>query len=245
MINLITQNPIVALIIAIVPVVAVMWKVFHELYVKPRDFRIDSLKDDMARLNSQLEEFRNLRETRVVTGHADRSSQIEARPTDSKSLENPPMPIAQSILGSGSPADQIAARPTDSKPPDKGPLPITQPTQDSKSPADSLAVFYERWTDPSITKLQKQKFERDWTGKDVRWVVSVESVSEASHGNIAVGVRDGAPEKFTAPRAVCLFSDRDAEMLLSLRPNDPIVVTGNIREFFVCPVLNALTLERV
>ena len=216
MIELITQNPIIALILGIVPVAAVMWKVFHALYVKPRDFRIDSLKEEIARINSQLQELRNLRETRVVTdqGHADAPSQIEARPTDSEPLEKPPRPIAQSIQG-------------------------------SSSPANSLAGLYERWTDPSMTKLQKQKFERDWTGKDVRWVVSVNSVSEASHGNISVTVRDGALDRFAAPRAIFSFSERDAEKLVSLQADDLIVVTGKIREFFLYPTLDALTIERV
>jgi hypothetical protein len=215
MTELITQNPILSLILAIATVTGVMWKIFHELFVKPRDFRIDMLKEDNARVSSQLEEFRNLRETRVITGqgHADGSSQIEARPTDSKLLEKPPLPIAQS-------------------------------TQGSKSPVDSLAVFYERWSDPSITKLQKQKFERDWTGKDVRWVVSVESVSEASHGKIFVSVRDGARTQFNAPRAFLIFTERDAEVLLTLQPDDPIVVTGKICDFLLVPMLDALTVKR-
>jgi hypothetical protein len=215
MTELITQNPIVALIMIIVPVAGVMWKVFHELYVKPRDFRIDLLKEDMARVSSQLEEFRNVREARVIAGEGDpdESSETETRPTDSKPLK-------------------------------KAPLPIAQVTQDSKTPADSLAVFYERWSDPSFTKLQKQKFERDWTGKDVRWVVSVDTVSEASHGNILVSARDGAPDRFSAPRAILIFSDRHTEVLLSLQPGDTIVVTGRIREFFLGPMLDGLTVER-
>lgn len=246
MTEFITQNPILALIVTIVPVAAVMWKVFHELYVKPRDFRIDLLKEDMARLSSQLGEFKKLREERVVTGqgHGDGSSQIEAWPTDLKPLEKGSLPIAQSTQGSKNPTDQIQTGPTDSKPPEKGPLRIAQSTQDSKNPADSLAVFYERWSDPSITELQKQKFERDWTGKDVRWAVSVDSVSKASHGNILASVRDGPRDKYAAPRATVVFSERDAEVLLSLQPGDPIVVTGKIREFFLGPMLDALTVER-
>lgn len=216
MTEIITQNPIVALILITVPVAAVMWKIFHELYVKPRDFRIDLLKEDIARVSSQLEEFRNLREVRAIggQGRADESPQIEARLTDSKPLE-------------------------------KVPLPITPSTQGSKTPADSLAALYERWSDPSITKLQKQKFERDWTGKEVRWVVSVDSVSEASHGKILVSARDGARDNFSAPRAILVFFERDAEVLLILQPGDPIVVTGTIREFFLGPMLDALTVERV
>jgi hypothetical protein len=212
MTELITQNPIVAFILTVASVVAVAWKVLHELFVKPRDFRIDLLSEDVARLTRQLES----REVRVIAGqgHADESSQIEARPTDSKPLEKAPLPIAQS-------------------------------TQGSKTPADSLAVFYERWSDPSITKLQKQKFERDWTGKDVRWIVSVDAVSEASHGNILVSARDGAADKFSAPRAMLRFSDKPfAEMLLSLQPGDQIVVTGKIRDFFLSPTLDALTIDR-
>lgn len=245
MTEIITQNPIVALILIIVPVAAVMWKIFHELYVKPRDFRIDLLKEDMARLSSQLEDFRNPR-VRVISGesNADVSSPIEAVPTDTKPHAKAPLPIAQSNQGSKTTGDRIEARSTDSKLPEEGPLLIVQSSEGSKTPADSLAAFYERWSDPSITKLQKQKFERDWTGKDVRWVVSVDSVGEASHGNILVSVRDGARDDFSAPRAILVFSERDAEVLLSLRSGDPIVVTGKVREFFLGPMLDGLTVDR-
>ena len=166
-----------------------------------------------------------LSETRVVTeqGHADGSSQIVMRAIDSKQVEKPPMPIAQSIHGSRIAPDRIANQPTDSKPPEKGPLAITQRLQGSKSPADSLAVFFERWTDPSMTKLQKQKFERDWTGEDVRWIVSVYTVSEASNGRIHVAVRDSALDKFAVPLALLIFDERHAEMLQSLQVGDPIV----------------------
>lgn len=215
MTEFIAQNPILALMVTIVPVAAVMWKVFHELYVKPRDFRIDLLKEDMARVSSQLDELRKLREGRVVTGqgHGDGSSRIEARPTDSTPLE-------------------------------KAPLPIVQPTQGSKTPADSLAVFYERWSDPSITELQKQKFERDWTGKDVRWAVSVELVNKASHGIVLVSVRDGPRDNLATPRAMLVFTEHNEEVLLSLQLRDRIVVTGKIREFFIKPMLDVLRVER-
>jgi len=244
--DLITQNPIVVLILIIVPVAGVMWKVFHELYVKPRDFRIDLLKEDMTRLSSQLEEFRNPREARVISaqGNADGSFQIEASPTDSKALERTALLIARSGQAPETPVDPIAARSTNSKPPEKGALLIARSNPNSQTPADSLAVFYERWSDPSITKLQKQKFERDWAGKEVRWVVSVDSIGEASHGNILVSARDGARDDFSAPRAMLVFSERDAEVLLSLRPGDAIVVTGKIREYFLGPMLDALTVER-
>jgi hypothetical protein len=41
-----------------------------------------------------------------------------------------------------------------------------------------------------------------------------------------------------------VFPERDADMLLSLQPDDPIVVTGKIRDFFLSPMLDALTVER-
>jgi len=247
MTELITQNPILSLILATATVTGVMWKVFHELYVKPRDFRIDMLKEDMARLSSQLEELRNLRETRVVaeSGLAGGSSKTEAQSNDPKTLEKRPLSVSRSAERPPRPADRIEQRPTDSQSLATSSLPTAKSTQSSKSPADSLAAFYEHWSDPSITKLQKQKFERDWTGKDVRWVVSVEYISEASHGNIFVSVRDGPRDKFTTPRAMLIFSERKVELLLSLQPGDPIVVTGKIREFIINPMLDALTVERV
>jgi hypothetical protein len=247
MTDLITQNPIVALVLVIVPVAAVMWKVFHALYVKPRDFRIDMLKEDMARLNSQLEELRNLpRETSLLreSGHVDGPAQAEAPPNGSKTLEKLPRAAEQSAESPPRPADRTEQHPTNSQPLERSSLTTAKPAQGSKSPADSLAALYEQWSDPSITKLQKQKFEQDWIEKDVRWLVWVDSVGEVSHGRIFVNARDGPSDNYAAPRAILICPERDAGVLLSVRPGDAILVSGKIHEFFIIPTVDVSTIER-
>jgi hypothetical protein len=244
MTDLITQNPIVAFVLAIVSVAAVMWKIFHALYVKPRDFRIDMLKEDMARLRGQLEDLKGATPgttpgTSVTTapGHAGAAS-AGAPPHPSTALESRSRP---SELPTRPEAEQP---PADLQVPEGSSRPTGEPGQSSKSPADSLSALYEQWSDPSMTKLQKQKFEQDWIGKDVRWSVSTESVGEASHGRIFVGARDGAKEGFAAARSILVCSERHADVLLSLRPGDQIVVTGKIREFFIIPSVDVSAIER-
>jgi hypothetical protein len=243
MIEFITQNPIIALILAIVPVAAVMWKVFHELYVKPRDFRIDVLKEDMARLSSQLEEVRNLRASHVVaeSGGTGALPHTEVLLSDSKALEELPVPVAGRPAR---PANRIEQTSQDSQSPDRTVPPTATSAQTSRSPADSLAALYERWRDPAMTELQKQKFERDWIGKEVRWLVWVDSVGEASHGRIFISARDGSRDQFAAPRTLLVCPERDAELLLTLRPGDSIAVSGKIREFFVSPSVDVSAIER-
>ena len=50
----ILNNPIVALIVIIVPIVAIAWKVLDALYVKPRDFRITTLEKHVEQLRNEL-----------------------------------------------------------------------------------------------------------------------------------------------------------------------------------------------
>ena len=59
--DLIAQNPVLAYLALVAAIVAGTWKVFHELYVKPRDFRIDSLKEQLGKLITELDERRNHR----------------------------------------------------------------------------------------------------------------------------------------------------------------------------------------
>lgn len=52
--QLILDNPIVSLFIILAPVIGVSWKVFHVLYVKPRDFKIASMRDDIESLKNEV-----------------------------------------------------------------------------------------------------------------------------------------------------------------------------------------------
>jgi hypothetical protein len=195
----------------LVPTVAAVWKVFHELYVKPRDFRIDTLRDDMARLQKQLEAIK-------------------------PSERGAPSPASASIA-------PVLDRSVGHGPVTIGPSPATATIQSaSLSPATSLAVCYEQWRDETKTKLQKQQFEEEWTGKTVRWEVIIESVSEASHGRIFCHVGAPSSERAFGPSASLVFSDKDKELLLSLKPGDRVIAEGTVKEFFLNPMLESVSL---
>ena len=217
MLDLITQNPVVSFLLALVPVTAAVWKVLHELYVKPRDFRIDSLKDEMARLNHELD-------------HLNQSSPPPLPTTTPRS-------VSSEVALSATP---VVANAVLSVPPIvDGSNPNVQ-----QSPLSSLKDCYEKWRDPSRTELQKQRFEKDLIGQTARWDVVVESVSEASHGKIVLYVKDGDVSRFDAPRGAAWFTEQDEPVLLDLKKGDRVTVEGRIREFFLFPGLDSATLTR-
>lgn len=55
MLELIQQNPIISLVVLVVPTIGVAWKVFEVLYVKPRDFRISVLEKNVDELRKEIQ----------------------------------------------------------------------------------------------------------------------------------------------------------------------------------------------
>lgn len=232
--EVIQHNPILALIIVMVPIVGAMWKVFHELYVKPRDLRIDFLKDDMTRLKGELDEVRRVqakpaaefREARdavsvpsiQATASTDnKPNSVDADPKATSGYDN-----ASLITGHPSSPSVIAS-------PGKQPKTLT--------PLTSLRQCYEDWKTPSFTKLQTQRFEKDYVGKSVDWNVWVNSVMPSSHGRINLTVRDEGAG-FDLPHASVTFSDSYENLLLGVEKDTLVNIKGTIREFFLWPVLD-------
>lgn len=52
--ELILANPIISLILVVIPTAGVVWKVLHTLYVKPRDFRINTMEKDIDVLRIEI-----------------------------------------------------------------------------------------------------------------------------------------------------------------------------------------------
>ena len=52
--ELITKNPIISLLVLIVPAIGITWKVLHALYVKPRDFTISTMQTDIEALKNEI-----------------------------------------------------------------------------------------------------------------------------------------------------------------------------------------------
>lgn len=55
MIEIIQQNPVISFFIALVPLVAGLWKVMDILFVKPRDFRISVLEKNVEEIRKELQ----------------------------------------------------------------------------------------------------------------------------------------------------------------------------------------------
>jgi hypothetical protein len=54
-IDVIQQNPFIILLIALVPLVAGIWKVMDMLFVKPRDFRISVLEKNVEEIRKEIQ----------------------------------------------------------------------------------------------------------------------------------------------------------------------------------------------
>ena len=55
MLELIQQNPLVSLVLLLIPVIGGIWKVFDVLFVKPRDFRIAVLEKNVDELRKEFQ----------------------------------------------------------------------------------------------------------------------------------------------------------------------------------------------
>lgn|GEM_PF-7002201 len=156
----INQNPVITVFLILVPVVVGTWRVFHSLYVQPRDFKISSLKDDVTQLRDELVRLRK---------EPQRPTPQSEDPKNIQKISEAERPLAE-------------AQPEIEEP-------ISQSIS-SESPLTSLRVCYKMWSDDNQTKLQKQKFEAHLVGKRVSWSVEVESVSEAEDERILLYVAD-------------------------------------------------------
>lgn len=212
LIDQLNQNPLVAIILILVPVIGIVWRVFHALYVKPRDFKINSLTDDLGKLKDELVRLRRDQERQTAQTRVPQDRTIPAPSTDSG--------------------------------PEKTKFPPSIPTVVAeRSPLSSLAACYAQWNDESLTKLQKQKFETDYTGKQISWHVQVDSVSEAEHDRIYLYVTE-LTAGWEHPRACAHFAASQQAVLLALSPGDPITLRGTIKEFFLWPVIEQCQIER-
>lgn len=55
MLEIIQQNPVVSFFVGMIPLVAGIWKVMDVLFVKPRDFRISVLENNVEEIRKQLQ----------------------------------------------------------------------------------------------------------------------------------------------------------------------------------------------
>jgi hypothetical protein len=79
--ELILANPIISLILVVVPTAGVVWKVLHALYVKPRDFRINTMEKDIYVLRNEILKIEKRQHTPSDNIGIVKTSESEISPT--------------------------------------------------------------------------------------------------------------------------------------------------------------------
>ena len=239
--ELIRQNQLLAYILGLIAIVGTIWKVNHALYVKPRDFVIDSLKDDMTRLKSELDELRGAAATSRPEERSGKADSISGRRGAASTLQR--ASVGNEIEGH----ERVLPIPASHAPPTPVGAQSTAQLDGGKkgeapTPLTSLRACYEQWKTPSFTELQKKRFEKEFVGKKIDWDVSVYSVSPASHGQISVTVQDEG-EKYDRPSATVRFAESQEDSLVAIQKDDRVNVKGTLREFFLWPTVDGTAIR--
>lgn len=82
--KLIQDNLLISLIAIIVPTVAVAWKIMETLFIKPREFRIDTLKQDLDRLRNEF--------LRIEKQQGEKIEQEESKQSKNKIIDKEDVP---------------------------------------------------------------------------------------------------------------------------------------------------------
>ncbi len=217
--KLLLQYPLISLIVVLGVIIPTLWKVFDTLYKKPRDFRIQTLENNVGELRDELLRVRSARQSEDSRA-PDTNPQSEATPpahVKSNLPSEPSTPVVQPQEVGGTPTDSVAA-----------------PMKDTG--LKNLSALYGAWRNENMTDLQIDHFEKTYVGKSVTWDVVVDSVNPTSYGKIVLHVHSPITE-YTDARASAKFDGSSKERLLSLSRGQKIRLTGTIQRFFLWPEL--------
>lgn len=93
MLELIQQNPLISLILLLIPSIGVAWKVFEVLYIQPRDFRIAILEKNVDELRKEFQ-----RAPITSTDVASRAAGIRLGSTTSPPTEESPSETIEKLI---------------------------------------------------------------------------------------------------------------------------------------------------
>jgi hypothetical protein len=97
--DLILQNPIASLLLVVIPLAGIIWKVLYALYVKPRDFRISTMEQDISDLRNEVlnmeKRERGARDPTSLTH--ERAVETEAA-AESRQRANTPVAILDEVI---------------------------------------------------------------------------------------------------------------------------------------------------
>ena len=99
----------------------------------------------------------------------------------------------------------------------------------------SIDKLYSKWRDEELTELQRDQFEKELIGKKVRWDATMKSIGEESDGYYWTSL--GSIEKNWGVHVIAVFESKYREVLLLVRKDQKVTVTGTIDSFSLAPLL--------
>ena len=203
----ITQNPIISLIIIFVPIVAIIWKTMETLYIKPREFRINTLEDNIDELKNvilKIEKKQSIivKEQEIVTTEIDKDAIIPPNLSGEK-VKKSKLFLNENIL-----YQTLENLFNQWKNEDITELQRKKIEENSIGKIVTWDVYVE-----SISKFGYDK----------------QSLMLSAKANI--------DDYLSSPNTVAIFDIKYEDSLLLLQKGDKITITGKIEKFFLSPML--------
>ena len=108
---------------------------------------------------------------------------------------------------------------------------------------NDLDQFYAAWKNPSLTELQRDHFEKTYTGQKVIWRARLMSVSEEKNGFVWVSITSAKEQNYSI-HVIAVFDLKHKESLLLLNKEEVVIVSGTIDSYFLAPVLKDCSIVR-
>ncbi len=108
---------------------------------------------------------------------------------------------------------------------------------------NDLSAFYAAWKNPSLTELQREHFEKTYTGQKVIWRARLGSVSEEKNGFLWVGLNSTKERDFSV-HVIAVFDLKHKEALLLLNKDEIVTVSATIDSFYLSPLLKECSVVR-
>ena len=215
--------PLIAWIVILILLTSALWTAMHVLFIRPRDFRIETLESEVKKLNSRDHKTKSLSDEITAGRDIDetRSTTKSTSKQIGKTGGNPDESTETAILG-------------------KDENNISDPRAEGLR---NMQVALDLINDDTVTDLQLQNVHEYFVGKNVIWRSEIRSVGKPQYGFITVVVREVGEASFRS--AFARFKDTEQSKLVNLNQGDTVIVTGVILEVFnSTPILNDCTIAK-
>lgn len=203
----ITQNPIISLIVILVPIIAVIWKTMETLYIKPREFRINTLENNINELKSEILKIEKkqsviTKEQEVITNETFKDV-VSLSNENKEEVEKTKVILNENVL-----YQTLENLFNQWKNEDITELQRKKIEENSIGKIVTWDVYIE-----SISKFGSNK----------------KSLMLTAKANI--------DDYLSSPNTVAIFDIKYEDSLLLLQKGDKITITGKIEKFFLSPML--------